>query len=130
MNWRLGFAAVCAHLVLTGAASAAVLANLQGDVQYSRPGSTSGFLPAANGMELRPGDLVMARNGRGILVYNENCQVEIRPNTSVDVQSVPPCKPAVVGESGQTGMIIGGTALVGAGVGAYFLFRGEGASEE
>lgn len=97
---------------MTGAASAAILTGLEGNVLVIRPGQNPGFVPAVNGIELRPGDMVLANSGRAQLVYSSSCVVDLLPNMAIEIPVNPPCLPAPP-KGNNSAALIG----IGAGIG-------------
>ncbi|MEL6373405.1 MAG: hypothetical protein AAFR04_05505 [Pseudomonadota bacterium] len=87
-------------LMLTGAANAATLQGVQGDVQVNRG---QGFAPVSGTITLKPGDMIMARAGsQARLAYGPSCNINVRPGAVVTVAKFSPCVGGLQGYVGQT----------------------------
>jgi hypothetical protein len=87
---------VFALVVLLGlpalAASPATVESVKGTVLINHG---DGFVPAGNGAQAKPGDLLIANaGGSAKLVYSGGCQVKVIPGRVVSVGKQPPCKAA------------------------------------
>ena len=118
-------------------------ATLEGNLSVNRG---SGFVPTSAGASLKPGDSVMAKPGAsGVIVYSAQCRVPVDAGNIHVVSAESPCSrsaewtpPSGLGgcslkgdSSGcrveerpdHTHHLLIGAAVVGAGVGVYFLVK-------
>ncbi len=116
-------AAVIATLVATSAQAEVVLANFEGAVSINRG---DGFMPAAIGSALAPGDRVRTANGSADIVYENGCSAKVGPHqVAVVLSDAPPCTKvgglkdgvAVVPVESSVDPLIVGGVLAGAGAG-------------
>lgn len=119
-------------------ALSATVKPIHGEVLVNRG---NGFEPIAAASAIEPGDTVMAGpDSVAEIIYADSCAVTVRPGAIVSVSSQPQCRQAVADFSGRMGAtndnsspsyckmypdhcLLGGAAIVGAGVGIYFALR-------
>jgi hypothetical protein len=106
-------------LSLAGAAHAATLTSMQGQVLLNQGG---GYKPVSGSVEVKAGDSILVNpDGLAQLAYGDCATYEIKPGDVVYVaeQSTIPCAAGVnaAGGIGANGLLIGGLAVaVGVGV--------------
>ena len=86
----VGFVALAlASTAMLGSASAQSLTDVKGNVLVNQG---SGYVKAASGAGLAPGDAVMARpGGSSVVRYADGCRVRVLPGKVVRVAAVSPC---------------------------------------
>jgi hypothetical protein len=88
MKLQLAFGAI-ASLILSDLAQAVVLQGIQGNVRISRG---DGYVVAADGSELSPGDMVMADlKATALLVYPDGCHMRVKAGSVAVVGDKSPC---------------------------------------
>jgi len=70
------------------AAGVARIGSLSGTVMVSKNGQ---LVPATPGMELEPGDRVIAGKGSARIVYGDNCNIRVPGRTMETVSTKSPC---------------------------------------
>jgi len=127
--------ALCAALLSFGTATAAELVNIQGKVAVNHG---DGFIPAAEGMTVRPGDKVFVgdKSSASLIYANPGCVFEAAPTSVVTVTELGPCAPGETTALGEPAIatpasysdhdytvlyIAGGAALLGGA--AYLLTK-------
>ncbi|MEQ1696840.1 MAG: hypothetical protein ABL901_13460 [Hyphomicrobiaceae bacterium] len=115
--------AVAALLLGTVHASAATVEGLSGSAFVNRG---KGFQAASLGEQVKPGDIIMVRDGgEALIVYSDGCQSHVTSGKTVTVGEASPCsltdssnlKPGTIGPS----TLLIGAGAVAAGVGAAVL---------
>lgn len=130
----LSLSALFAAFLACGTATAADLVNVQGKVTVNRG---DGFIPAVEGMALKPGDqiLVSEKSTASLIYADPGCVFEAAPTSVVTVAEIGPCVPGEATALGKSVLItpaaysdhdytvlyiVGGAVLLGTA--AYLIF--------
>jgi hypothetical protein len=121
-----GVGALMLSLLAGSAVSAATLEGIQGEVMIN---TGAGYRFVSGVVELKPGDMVIANaGGTAQLMYGDGCTVPVQAGGFVTVSADSPCLTTQANGDGAPAInpttFTIGAVVVGAGVGAAFLLKG------
>jgi hypothetical protein len=122
MRLSLASAALLSGVLFSSAALAATVSATSGDVQINRG---AGFQRIVGTTQAAVGTVVMASpNSSGLIVYDDGCQIQVRPGEVIAIEAESPCRRMAGGDV--SGHIGGGAMAAGmVGFGAYLFQKGD-----
>lgn len=120
--------AIAAIVGFSATVQAATLLGVSGQVLVNRG---SGFEVAQQGMDLKPGDIVVVNPGSAAhIVYPEGCAMPVAPGMIASIAAKAPCAPLTTGSPAVlvpaltgSGLLLGGAGIAGGGAAAYALSK-------